>query len=172
MAGRPPPTSAGSRGVVDGSPSGPADPDTGTRDALPPQLPSFPYQLVDAYMLDCSVTRSAVQDSDPERPIFVTGLATTDRDEPPGFDAQLAVEVRWRFRPEYTCAVKATTLGVFLRQGDVDPDSDARFRSIDCAVLLWPYVRAVVAELVRMTGLQLAPLPTIDVRAFLDTLPG
>jgi preprotein translocase subunit SecB len=131
------------------------------------EVPPFAYQLVDVYLHECSVERIESEDEGPDRPTFETGLETQDRDEPPGFNATLSVEVAFRFRPEARCEVHSKTTGIFVRIGDVGPDDDSRFRTTDCAVLLWPYARAMVGEIVRMTGLELPPLPTVDVRATL-----
>jgi preprotein translocase subunit SecB len=132
------------------------------------EIPQFGYQLVDVYLHDCSVVRRELPAEGPERPTFATGIETRDREEPPGFTAILTVEAKFRFRPEAFCEVESRTAGVFVRVGELAPEDDQRFREIDCAVLLWPYARATVGEIVRMTGLELPPLPTVDVRATLS----
>jgi len=127
----------------------------------------FGYQLVASYLFDCTVTRT---DEDyPERPTFATGLETQDRDELPGFLALLTVQAEFRIRVGAKCRIESKTAGVFRRVGDLDPESDSKFRQLDCAVILWPYARATVGEIARMTGLDLPPLPTVDVRRTLGT---
>jgi preprotein translocase subunit SecB len=132
-------------------------------------VPAFPFQLVDAYLRACQVQRRDALADDPELPTFVTHLETRGREDPPGLDADLTVTVTLRFRPEASCVITATITGVFVKTGELRDVDEQRFRGADCAVLLWPYARAHVGELARMTGLQLPPLPTIDVR---ETLRG
>jgi preprotein translocase subunit SecB len=133
-------------------------------------VPSFPFQLRDAFLLSCSITRRASLPDDPERPRFATAIRTEDQADLEGFLAHLTVETVFRFRDEATCELTACTTGVFLRTAPSEGDIEQRFRNADCAVILWPYARAVVAELVRMSGFKVPPLPTIDVRLTLTNL--
>jgi preprotein translocase subunit SecB len=129
----------------------------------------FGYQLVASYLFDCTVTR--FDEDYPERPTFETGLETQDRDELPGFLALLTVQAEFRIRVGAKCRIETKTAGVFRRVGELDPASDSQFRQLDCAVILWPYARATVGEIARMTGLDLPPLPTVDVRRTLNARP-
>lgn len=133
-------------------------------------LPQFPFQLADVYVMEASVTRREARPDDPEQPAFVSRLQTTDSEDGDGFLAFLIVEATFRIRESAVCAVSASTTGAFIRSNPADAEVEARFRSADCAVLLWPYARAHIGELVRMTGLSLPPLPTIDVRTVLQEL--
>jgi preprotein translocase subunit SecB len=139
---------------------------------LPVAVPVFPYQLVDAYLHSAEIGRRASTEVDPDQPTFVTTLETRERDDGvEGFLGSLGVKVEFKFRPEAVCIVSTMTTGLFVKLGDLDPNSDEQFKREDCAVLLWPYARTNVAELVRMTGLTLPPLPTIDVRTVLAVSP-
>ena len=133
-------------------------------------VPSFPFQLRDAFLLSSSMVRRGSESDDPERPRFQTSIQTEDQPDLDGFLAHLTVNTVFRFQAEATCELSACTTGVFLRTGPSDPDVERQFRNADCAVILWPYARAIVAELVRMAGFKIPPLPTIDVRRTLATL--
>jgi preprotein translocase subunit SecB len=136
-----------------------ADSDKGTADQ-----PSFGYQLVDSYLLDASVTRRSAAVDELERPNIDLSLDTEDRYDLPGFLAVLSVDVQFQFLPEAICEIRTRTMGVLRRVGEMDPSEEKRFRETDCAVLLWPYARTNVGELVRMLGLSFPPLPTLDAR--------
>jgi preprotein translocase subunit SecB len=144
-----------------------------TQDSPPgAPVPVFPYQLADVYLHSAEVARRTSTEVDQEQPTFATSLETSERDDGiQGFLASLSVRVEFKFRPEAVCAVSVLTTGLFVQVATLGADDDQRFRREDCAVLLWPYARANVAELVRMTGLTLPPLPTIDVRTVLG-VPG
>jgi preprotein translocase subunit SecB len=137
-----------------------------------PQLvPNFAYQLVDVYLTDSRIERRTAEPDDPLQPTFETGLASEDgpKDGPEGaFVAHLHVVVKFRFRDEAVITVAATTTGFFTREGSLESDLAERFKTIDCAVLLWPYARANIGELGRMTNVGLPPLPTVDVRELLS----
>lgn len=105
-------------------------------------------------------------------PKFLTALQTYDSAEPEGFFARLEVEVVYRFHEDAVCRLNVATQALFVAQERTDEAVTNAFRARDCAVLVWPYARANVAELVRMMGLSLPPLPTLDVRAALGCLPG
>jgi preprotein translocase subunit SecB len=140
-----------------------------TQDSLPGvPVPVFPYQLADVYVRSVEITRRASTEADPDQPTFVTSLETSEREDGvQGFLANLRVRVEFKFRPEAMCDVSVVTTGLFVQLSILTLESDQQFRREDCAVLLWPYARANMAELVRMTGLTLPPLPTIDVRTVL-----
>jgi hypothetical protein len=134
-------------------------------------VPPFPFQLVDAYLMSSSLTRRESKPDDPDRPRFRTSIGTEDQPDLDGFLAHLQVDAVFTFRPGATCELSACTTGVFLRVEGADPEIEGQFRSSDCAVILWPYARATVAELARMAGLtDIPPLPTIDVRSSLASL--
>jgi Preprotein translocase subunit SecB. len=106
----------------------------------------------------------------PESPTFATNLTTADLEGISGFSALLIVEVKFRFREEAVATIRTSTQGVFVKEGNPPPDVTERFRSADCAVLLWPYARAHVSEVARMMDIDIPPLPTIDVRLTLEGL--
>jgi len=145
-----------------------APPAVGPAEPASKEVASFAYQMRDAYLYDASLVRS--DGEGPDRPTFATSLETQDRDELPGFIALLTVRVEHRFRPGAVCTIQTRTAGVFRRTGELDAQDDSRFRQADCAVLLWPFARAMVAEIARMAGVDLPPLPTVDVRVTLENL--
>jgi preprotein translocase subunit SecB len=146
---------------------------TGTRSARPKRagrksrgtdLTPFPYQLRDSYLHSCKLERRAALDGDPERPHFQTSFAMEIVDDQPGFVAYLTVSALFIFRPGATCEVTVCTTGVFRQSEGLSPEDEGQFMRDDCAVLLWPYARANLGEVVRMAGIPLPPLPTVDVR--------
>jgi preprotein translocase subunit SecB len=141
----------------------------------PDLVPNFAFQLVDVYLHDCSITRREALDADPRQPTFETGLTSDDGalGAPAGaFSAHLKVVINFRFRDEAVITVAATTTGFFVREGSIDDQLVTRFKTLDCAVLLWPYARAHLGELGRMTNVGLPPLPTVDVRSLLTAEQG
>lgn len=136
-------------------------------------VPPFVFQLIDAYVFEASLERRAASEGDPSEPRFRTNYQTFDWPEGNGFIGRLTVEAAYRFRDEALCVVRSATQAHFASDEEVLPTSDevALFRQRDSAVLVWPYARAHLAELVRMMNLSLPPLPTVDVRRALDALP-
>ena len=131
-------------------------------------LVPFPFQLRDAYIQSCTLSRREALDTDPARPRFETSFRSETAEDLPGFLAYLTVEVVFAFRPGATCTLSVCTTGVFKQAEAVPSETERQFIRDDCAVLLWPYARANVGEIFRMAGLQLPPLPTIDVRRALS----
>lgn len=136
-------------------------------------VPAFPYQLVDAYLFEASVERRTAGEDDPAAPRFRTSYQAIDWPEGHGFIGRLTVEAIYRFREEALCVIRCTTQAHFASVDDASTSEDdaAQFRERDSAVLIWPYARGHVGELVRMMSLSLPPLPTVDVRRALEQLP-
>ncbi len=134
-------------------------------------VPAFAFQLVAAYMYDVSVTRRAATNEDPEEPRFRTAYETRDWPEGSGFIGRLTVEATYRFRDDAMCLIRLSTNGHFAPAAPLQESDDEQFRDRDSAVLIWPYARAHLGELIRMMDLHLPMLPTIDVRRALIELP-
>jgi hypothetical protein len=134
-------------------------------------VPTFSFQLVDAYLFDAFVERRSAVPEDPPDPRFKTHYQSHEWPGVKGFIGRLTIEATYRFRDEAICIVRTATQAHFVDQGDVEPDAAKEFRERDCTVLIWPYARANVAEIVRMMNLSLPALPTVDVRRALTELP-
>ena len=57
--------------------------------------------------------------------------------------------------------------GVFASSGPLSQDEIDSMAERTTTVLLWPYLRAGVAEIARMTGVPIPQIPTLDVAGFL-----
>lgn len=150
---------------------------TGGRRKRPPSrpegsdVPAFSFQLADAYLYDASIERRSAAPDDPTDPRFKTQYQSFEWPGVKGFIGRLTVEATYRFRDEALCVVRAATQAHFVEEGDAEAEAAKEFRERDCTVLIWPYARANVAELVRMMNLSLPALPTVDVRRALAELP-
>ncbi len=135
--------------------------------ALQPQEPPrFPYQLVDAYLYDCSVERNVEPEGQETPASFTTSLEfpPTDDLSAGAFHALLRVSATYRFREGAFCIVTASAMGVFQEIGELDEAARRQFKKEDCAVLLWPYARSYAGQLAQMMGVHMPLLPTLDVR--------
>jgi preprotein translocase subunit SecB len=134
-------------------------------------VPFFGYQLVDVYLLTCSVEREQVEGDRDRQPSFETSLSTDVAEPEGGFTAYLNVKVRVRYREEADALVEVVVVGVYLGHAPLDAAVEKLFRERECAVAIWPFARSMVAELGRMMNIGLPPLPLVDVRAFLGPVP-
>ncbi len=134
-----------------------------------PALPLFSTQLRDAYLFEASIKRREKQPEDASAP---TLNATLDPPRPGSdansFSQMLRVAIGVPFNEGAALLELSCTYdGVFassttpLTQAEIDA-----MASRTTMVLLWPYLRAGVAELGRMTGIPVPPLPTLDVLSF------
>jgi preprotein translocase subunit SecB len=129
--------------------------------------PAFPIQLRQAYVYEAQLKRRARQRGDSRNPTLDAQIVGSSPD-PAGnaFNVVLGATVRMPFgaRPvlglaEFSCSV----IGRFEHSEPVPDDFKERFCQKEALILLWPYLRASMAELTRMAELPIPPLPTLDV---------
>ncbi len=125
-------------------------------------------------------------DGDPEDEHLALSLARTELfDDRRSFRARVEVESNAPISPDERAVRQVTVDGAFIAADDLTGDYYDEFTNRTPLVLLWPYARAYLADLGRMLGVSLPPLPTIDAldpleprtggeasRGELDTAPG
>jgi len=131
----------------------------------------FPFQLADVRLFEVHAEHCPAGNEKPEDAVF--GFSLKHSVEPPEakeFGILLTFEGKISGGEKDACKMRVGVEGTFITT--VDPsllktDVIERFRRLDAAVLLWPYLRQYVNDLTNRMGLGLPPLPTLDVRAIL-----
>ena len=137
-----------------------------------PQGPvqGFSVQLREAYLYELSVTRRERVDTDTREASLQAGPGAHSRDDANHrFSVLVGGDIQFPFGDGLNAIaeVKCAVLGVFTYVGDPDEDLLAIFPGREGLIILWPYLRSAVAQVAGMTGLQLPPVPTLDVMATL-----
>ena len=134
-------------------------------------LPNYAVQLIDAYVLEARISRIP----GPEGPAATGPLAETAISEPSFTDDRKRLEqvlngrVSVPYRDgQFMMVIECSILGTFISTEPIDPKA---FTGRETIVVLWPYLRASVGELGRMTGLPVPPLPTLDVLSVINARP-
>lgn len=85
-------------------------------------------------------------------------------------DDRTSMRVLWRatvqypYSPTRVASIECTVEGRFTATAPVPPRAFERFKDREAFVLLWPYLRAAVAQIAAMMEAKVPPLPTVDVR--------
>ena len=133
-------------------------------------LPVFGIRLRDAYLHEARVRRVVRRKP---RATPTPTLSTTLQEW--GLDEArqtliviVSADVKVPYRSgEADLHLHAATLGEFASLEPIEVEVADQFAKRDAVVLLFPYLRAFVGELGRMTGLGVPPLPTLDVTEFM-----
>jgi preprotein translocase subunit SecB len=141
-----------------------------TKEAAP-FVDRFPFQLVNVRLYEVDAEHCELGKEKRENAVF--GFSLLKGNEPldsKEFGILLAFEGTIPAGEKNGCRLKVSVEGRFATT--VDPailksDAIEKFRNLDSAVLLWPYLRQSVNDLTTRMGLSLPPLPTLDVRALL-----
>ena len=137
-------------------------------------LPLFALQIADAYLYDSSVTRVPTLDAkpgdNPSAEIYAHSWHIQENDR------VLVVVIGARasapFREGQVLKVECTTAGHFRSEVPLTRESVADFAAGTALLLIYPYLRANVGELARMTGISVPSLPTLDAAGVLSALSG
>jgi len=138
---------------------------------LPDALPLYGVQLVDTYLLDAQVSRRPKTDEDEDGPTLEAsqGPSLASEDEKT-LDASISVKLAVPYRDgEYRLEILCSVTGRFVSTEPKTSTFWDAFAGREALAVLWPYLRASVGELGRMTGLRVPMLPTLDVKAIVPT---
>lgn len=138
----------------------------GGRQQVPAEdAPAYEIQLAGVRVWEVSGTRPV--ENDPElRDSSVDAARTSDWIS----DDRTSLRVRWRATVRYPYAltrviiISCTVEGRFTATAPVPQRAFERFKDREAFVLLWPYLRASVAQVAAMMDAKVPPLPTVDVR--------
>jgi preprotein translocase subunit SecB len=129
------------------------------------QLPLFPLQLADAYLYQASATRVPVPDAksgdEPTAEIFAHSWHIQEDDRI--LVVVIGARVGVTFRDGHVLKVECATAGHFRSADKLTSASVAEFVETSAMLLIYPYLRANVGEVARLTGISVPPLPTLDV---------
>lgn len=137
----------------------------------PAQAPAarFTVQLLQAYVYEVHVTRRERREGDADEPSLNAGPRTFNHSES---DRRLVVLLAGQIAFPFSDGLNAvaeidcSVFGTFSYDGQPTEEQLRAFPQREGTVILWPYLRACVAQIAGMTGLQLPPVPTLDVLAF------
>jgi hypothetical protein len=135
-----------------------------------PKLPHgplrpFDVQLVGATVHEIRTSRRRRKRTDSDKPIIESWLQPHLHAGPEEglFTVLAGADVTHVAGPRQMATVHCSVMGFFSYRGAVSDEMLTRFQHVESMVLLWPYLRAAVAELARMMDTDLPPLPTLDV---------
>lgn len=140
---------------------------------LPDELPLYGVQLVDAYLLGSQVSRRSKREGDDEGPTLEASIGPSQvSDDHKTLDASLGVKVAVPYREAQAyLEIECMLTGRFVSTEERADAFWEAFAGREALAVLWPYVRASVGELGRMTGLRVPLLPTLDVKAIAPSSP-
>ena len=142
---------------------------TGPRSA---ELPRFSTQLLDAYLYEATVSRREKKAEDGAQPVLNATMAAPEvSPDSTSFSQLIGVTVAVPFNEGAAILeMKCVYNGVFASSlGPMTPDQIKEMASRTTTVLLWPYLRAGVAQLGQMTAVPIPQIPTLDVATFMAT---
>jgi preprotein translocase subunit SecB len=131
---------------------------------------THPIQLTEVYLFESEVRRAPSEERFKDGPVLDLAVGLPEEWSDPAFSVRLSGEVHFSFREEAAIHIKADMLGEFLSPDDTQPEDRQTFGATQAPILLWPYLRAAVSELARMTGIGVPVLPTLDVVAATQAL--
>jgi len=125
-----------------------------------------PVQLVDAYLHEVTIQRQGGLEGPPEPSLFVTQsqVEWLGGSERARFALLLKAEVVWPFNEGRAAGNMSTTVaGIFAVAGGMTDDEVVAFAGREGLMLVYPYLRSMVGQLWRLTGIPAPPIPTLDV---------
>lgn len=135
----------------------------------------FAVQLRSARVARVKVEPSEVQGKQPTSLPMSLSLQVGEVGDAGEFMLMMEFGTRIPLGEKYQYTVDMTVEGVFESRADVPPLSEAeqlQFKGRDAVVLLWPYLRVFLGNLLSSVGLhRVPPLPMIDPRTLLETRP-
>ena len=142
--------------------------------AVPAGIPgpsiAFPIQMQDVYLYEVRVTRTPepIGPGGPTLEPSIVGHGV----QPDGRTLTLLLKVvaKAEFRPEAFATIECTMMGVFVANAAIDPARAAAFSAREGIVLMWPYLRATMADLAARLQIPFPILPTLDVTQLLRIL--
>ena len=131
-------------------------------------VPQFGVELRQAFVYELGVSRRARTEADDDKPSLGVGPQAFSHDSDKNtLTVLIGGEIRFPFGEDAVAMadVKCSVFGVFSYHGQMDPEVLRVFPTREGLIILWPYLRSGIAQIAGMTGLQLPPLPTLDVVA-------
>lgn len=131
----------------------------------PAELGLFRIQLVEVFCAKAEASRVATgkdsgkNEPDPAIQVSYSRLSQAKTE----FGVRLEVALDPAPDEPMRARLKIVVEGRFRAQDPLEQDDVRLFVDNSSLVLLWPYARGYLAQLSSMLGLQLAPLPTLDV---------
>ncbi len=135
----------------------------------------FSVQLVEAYLYEAQIVRRSRTAVDADEPSLNAGPRSFSHDETNSrLVVLLGAEIKFPFSGDRTAIAEVTcsVFGVFSYSGKPQEQVLQAFPGREGLIILWPYLRAYVAQIAGMTGLHLPPVPTLDVLATLGRTIG
>jgi preprotein translocase subunit SecB len=146
---------------------------TAREDAGSVELPIYPFQFADAYLLDAAVKRvPKVAEGEGDQPTLqLSAVSAHVQEDRRVLVATIGASVSVPFGSGNRLEIACQTSGHFRSENPIEPAMADSFLPT-AFVLIYPYLRAHVSELARMTALAVPPLPTIDAEAARELVQG
>ena len=138
----------------------------------PARLPGFSLQLADAYLYQATVARvddPAAKLGD-QPTLEIRRVSVSIQEEDRVLVVVIGAKVSVAFREGHRLEVDCATAGHFRSQDPIKEADGREFADNSALVLIYPYLRANIGEIGRMTGLAIPALPTLDVSGTLEAL--
>jgi len=143
-----------------------------TSDSVSASLPAFRLQLVEVYLMEATVAREADERPEPRTPELEIGqgeptLQDASRTLVITIDARVGIP----YKAGWILRIGAKVAGHFTSTKAITQATAREFcLSGTALILLFPYLRANVGELGRMTRIDVPALPIIDVSVALQAV--
>lgn len=146
---------------------------TAREDAGSVELPIYPFQFVDAYLFDAAVKRVPnVAEGEGDQPTLqLSAVSAHVQEDDRVLVATIGASVAVPFGSGNRLEIACQTSGHFRSENPIEPATVDSFLPT-AFVLMYPYLRAHVSELAKMTALAVPPLPTIDAEAARELVQG
>lgn len=146
---------------------------TAAEGAAPVDLPFYPFQFVDAYLFDATVRRvpNAAEEADDQPTLHLSAVSAHVQEDDRVLVATIGASVAVPFGSGNRLEIACQTAGHFRSENPIEAATADSFLPT-AFVLIYPYLRAHVGELARMTALVVPPLPTIDAEAARELVQG
>lgn len=146
---------------------------TARQDAGSVELPIYPFQFADAYLFDAAVSRVPnVAEGEGDQPTLqLSAVSAHVQEDGRVLVATIGASVAVPFGSGNRLEIACQTSGHFRSEKPIEPAMADSFLPT-AFVLIYPYLRAHVSELARMTALAVPPLPTIDAEAARELVQG
>jgi preprotein translocase subunit SecB len=125
----------------------------------------FPIQLRDVYLFELKTSRAETTKDSPKGPTLSPQVRRHELSENGRkLTVWLGATVQLPFRDgEAIATIECVSAGVFTAADALDAGPAQAFAAREGLVLLWPYLRAYIAQASTMMQLPFPPLPTLDV---------
>lgn len=135
-------------------------------------IPLSGVQMLDAYVHEMHLERRDRVAGDP--PGLALEVSIAGQTEPDGGSSVFAVILQAHVLAPFnedraTADLRCSVTGIF-RVDDPSAVDQGRFSSREAVVLIYPYLRASVGQVWRMTGITIPPMPTLDTVALLAAI--